>query len=61
MRTTRSSIRKVTFRDVQERLGHEDISTTLQTYAHNTEELLNRFVATFEKAVGVKTPAASTR
>lgn len=48
-------------KDVQERLGHEDISTTLQTYAHNTEELQNRSVDIFEKAVSVKTPAASTR
>lgn len=48
-------------KDVQERLGHEDISTTLQTYAHNTEELQNRSVDIFEKAVGVKTSAASTR
>lgn len=36
-------------KDVQERLGHQDIKTTLQTYVHNTESLRNETVDIFEK------------
>ena len=39
--------------DVQTRLGHTDISTTLQTYTHATETMANRSVDIFEKAVNI--------
>ena len=39
-------------KDVQNRLGHSDISTTLNIYAHATETMENRSVDIFEKAVG---------
>lgn len=36
---------------VQERLGHENIETTLQTYVHNTEVMEQEAVDVFEKVV----------
>ena len=36
---------------VQERLGHENIQTTLQTYVHNTEVMEQEAVDVFEKVV----------
>lgn len=39
---------------VQERLGHENIETTLQTYVHNTEVMEQEAVDVFEKAVSTK-------
>jgi len=38
-------------KDVQRRLGHSDISTTLNTYAHATEKMENRSIDIFEEAV----------
>lgn len=38
-------------KDVQKRLGHADISTTLNTYTHATEKMENKSVDIFEKAV----------
>ncbi len=40
-------------KDVQTRLGHTNISTTLQTYTHATETMTNRSVDIFEKAVNI--------
>lgn len=37
-------------KDVQERLGHQNIETTLQTYVHNTDTLRNKTVDIFENA-----------
>ncbi|MEG0971481.1 MAG: tyrosine-type recombinase/integrase [Lachnospiraceae bacterium] len=37
-------------KDVQERLGHTDIQTTLNTYVHNTDVMRNETVDIFEKA-----------
>lgn len=37
-------------KDVQMRLGHSNIGTTLQTYTHDTEEMQNQSVEIFEKA-----------
>lgn len=39
---------------VQERLGHENIQTTLQTYVHNTEAMESQAVDIFEKIVSTK-------
>lgn len=39
-------------KNVQKRLGHEKIETTLQTYVHDTEEMAERSVDIFEKAIG---------
>lgn len=39
---------------VQQRLGHENIETTLQTYVHNTEEMEQTAVDVFENAVEAK-------
>lgn len=36
---------------VKERLGHKDISTTLQTYTFNTEVMQQSAVDTFENAI----------
>ena len=41
-------------KDVQERLGHTNIETTMNTYVHNTEQLQNQTVAIFEKTVEAK-------
>jgi integrase len=38
-------------KDVQERLGHSDIQTTLNTYVHNTDVMRTETVDIFEKAV----------
>ena len=38
-------------KDVQKRLGHADISTTLNTYTHATEKMENKSVDIFEKAI----------
>lgn len=38
-------------KDVQKRLGHEKIETTLQTYVHDTEDMRNASVEIFERAV----------
>lgn len=35
-------------KDVQMRLGHENIETTLQTYVHDTEQMKNNTVDIFE-------------
>lgn len=42
-------------KDVQERLGHTNIQTTLQTYVHDTEGMKARSVDLFEQAVNRKT------
>lgn len=39
---------------VQERLGHENIETTLQTYVHNTEVMEQQAVDVFENCVSTK-------
>lgn len=39
-------------KNVQARLGHEKIETTLQTYIHNTEEMDEQSMAIFERAIG---------
>ena len=38
-------------KDVQTRLGHTNIETTLQTYVHDTEKMSERSVDIFEAAV----------
>lgn len=38
-------------KDVQKRLGHEKIETTLQTYVHDTEDMREASVEIFERAV----------
>lgn len=38
-------------KDVQTRLGHTNIQTTLQTYVHDTEKMANDSVEIFERAV----------
>lgn len=40
-------------KDVQARLGHNNISTTLQTYTHATEVMASRSVDIFEKAASI--------
>lgn len=42
-------------KDVQERLGHARITTTMDTYVHNTESMKKRSVDIFEKAAGLST------
>ena len=41
-------------KDVQERLGHCNIETTLNTYTHNTDYLRSQSVDIFENAVKTK-------
>lgn len=38
-------------KNVQARLGHEKIETTLQTYVHDTEDMAERSVEIFERAI----------
>ena len=38
-------------KNVQTRLGHTNIQTTLQTYVHDTEKMANDSVEIFERAV----------
>lgn len=40
-------------KDVQTRLGHADINTTLQIYTHATEKMAERSVEIFEKATSL--------
>lgn len=40
------------FKDVQERLGHSDISVTMNTYAHNTEKIKQETVDILERVIG---------
>ena len=42
-------------KNVQTRLGHTNIETTLQTYVHDTEKIAERSVDLFEKITQVKT------
>lgn len=42
-------------KDVQERLGHADIYTTMNIYVHNTDKMKNETVDIFEKAAGLST------
>ena len=42
-------------KDVQMRLGHSNIETTLQTYVHDTEKMVERSVELFEQAARQKT------
>ncbi len=42
-------------KDVQVRLGHSNIQTTLQTYVHDTEIMASRSVDIFEQATNWKT------
>ena len=44
---------------VQERLGHQCIETTLSTYVHNTDEMVNASVDIFENVVNKKRASAS--
>lgn len=37
-------------KDVQERLGHAQLRTTMDTYVHNTQRMRNKSVEIFEKA-----------
>lgn len=40
-------------KDVQERLGHSDIKTTMDTYVHNTDQMRHETVDIFEGAVKI--------
>ena len=42
-------------KDVQTRLGHSNIQTTLQTYVHDTDVMASRSVDIFEQATSLKT------
>lgn len=42
-------------KNVQTRLGHTNIETTLQAYVHDTEKMPERSVDLFEKITQVKT------
>lgn len=44
-------------KDVQARLGHNNIQTTLQTYVHDTEKMAERSVDIFETAVQARKQA----
>lgn len=48
-------------KDVQVRLGHSNIQTTLQTYVHDTEVMATRSVDIFEQATGRKTSQDTER
>lgn len=41
-------------KDVQMRLGHTNIETTLNTYVHDTDKMIERSVDIFEAAVHAK-------
>ena len=41
-------------KNVQKRLGHEKIETTLQTYVHDTDEMSERSVEIFERALSTQ-------
>lgn len=41
-------------KNVQTRLGHSNIQTTLQTYVHDTDKMATRSVEIFEKMAGLK-------
>lgn len=41
-------------KDVQARLGHEKIETTLQTYVHNTDEMSENSIDIFERVLSTK-------
>jgi len=43
-------------KNVQDRLGHARIETTLGTYAHSTEKMAEQSVDIFEKAVNPNLP-----
>lgn len=40
-------------KDVQARLGHSNISTTLQIYTHATDTMASKSVDIFEKAASI--------
>lgn len=42
-------------KNVQTRLGHSNIQTTLQTYVHDTEKMGEQSVELFEQVTAVKT------
>ena len=42
-------------KDVQCRLGHSNISTTLNTYVHDTEQMKNQTADIFEQITNRKT------
>ena len=42
-------------KNVQARLGHSNIQTTLQTYVHDTEKMAEQSVEIFEKITQAKT------
>ena len=41
-------------KNVQVRLGHANIQTTLQTYVHDTEKMAEQSVELFEQAAAIK-------
>lgn len=42
------------YKDVQRRLGHSQLSTTMDTYSHITNKMSDDTVALFEKAINIK-------
>lgn len=40
-------------KDVQERLGHANVATTMDTYVHNTDNMRNRSVDIFERVARI--------
>ena len=46
--------RVIQVKAVQERLGHENIETILQTYVHNTESMEQDAVDVFKNIVSTK-------